>query len=36
MNVRKYFDDFVEFGEGRMEVWNVVRDFNVLFDEGGC
>lgn len=35
-NARKYFDDFVEFGEGRMEARNAVRDLNALSDEGGC
>ena len=33
-NARKYFDDFVEFGEGRMEARNALRDLKALSDEG--
>ena len=35
-NARKYFDDFVEFGEGRMEARNAVRDLKALSAEGRC
>lgn len=34
-NARKYYDDFVEFGEGRMEAQNALRDLKALSDEGG-
>ena len=33
-NARKYFDDFVEFGEGRMEARNALRDLKALSEEG--
>ena len=35
-NARKYFDDFVEVGEGRMEARNVLKDLKALSEEGGC
>lgn len=34
-NVRKYFDDFLEFGEGRMEARTALTDLKTLSEEGG-
>lgn len=34
-NARKYFDQFVQVGEGRVEARNALRDLKAISEEGG-